>query len=138
MKTRLSGIAVVLIAAGAAHAQKTPADFCADGQIAILRLSTLAQGGSRAGFDKAVSDQLAWYRTHGFKQNRIATAPVIVQDESSKQCAVSETEIFSLHIDPPPIDAVKADDAYRAFVAEFRKNTTVASERTICLRDPVK
>ena len=138
MKTRLSGIAVVLLASGAAHAQKAPADFCAGGEIVVLRLSTLAQGGSRAGFDKAVSDQLAWYRTHGFKQNRIVTAPVIVQDESSKQWSVSDTEIVSLHIDPPPIDAVKGDDAYRTFVAEFRKNSTVSSERTICLRDPVK
>jgi hypothetical protein len=138
MKTRLSGIAVVLLASGAAHAQKAPADFCTGGEIAVLRLSTLAQGGSRAGFDRAVSDQLAWYRTHDFKQNHILTAPVIVQDESSKQWSVSETEIFSLHINPPPIDAVKADDGYRAFVAEFRKNSAVASERTICLRDPVK
>src|SRR5262245_48782070 len=52
----LAGLAIVLLAeVGPASAQKSPADFCSDGEIAVLRLSTLTDGGSRAGYDKAVS-----------------------------------------------------------------------------------
>ncbi len=135
----LAGFAVVLFAAaGPASAQKSPADLCPGGEIAVLRLSTLAEGGSRAGYDKAVNDQLAWYRAHGFKTNRLVTAPVITQDANTKEWAVSQTEIVSLHLNPPPIDAVKADGAFKAFVAEFRQNSVVASERVICLREALK
>jgi hypothetical protein len=135
----LAGLAVVLFAAaGPASAQKSPADFCTGGEIAVVRLSTLTVSGSRAGYDKAVNDQLAWYRAHGFKTNRLVTAPVITQDANTKEWAVSQTEILSLHINPPPIDAVKADEAFKAFVAEFRQNSVVASERTICLREALK
>ena len=134
----LAGLAVVLLAAGPASAQKSPADLCAGGEIAIVRLSTLTKGGSRARYDKAVNNQLAWYRAHGFKTNRLVTAPVIAQDANTKEWTVSHTEILSLHIDPPPIDAVKADEAFKAFVAEFRQNSVVTSERTICLREALK
>ena len=135
----LAALAVVLLAAeGPAFAQKSPADFCTSGEITVLRLSTLTEGGSRAGYDKAVSDQLAWYRGHGFKTNRLVTAPVIAQDAKTKEWAVSQTEILSLHINPPPIDAVKADEAFKAFVAEFRQNSVVAQERTVCLREALK
>lgn len=139
MKTRsLYAIAVVLLAPETAAAQKAPADFCAGGEIAVVRLSTLLPGGSRAGYDKAVSDQLAWYRSHGFTQNRLVTAPVIVQDATTKAWSVSSTEVLSLHLNPPPIDAVKPDNAYKAFVAEFRENSAIASERTVCLTEALK
>lgn len=137
MKVILSGAALVVIASAPAFAQRAPADFCDGGEIAVVRVSTLVQGGSRAGFDKAVGEQLAWYRSHGFAQNRLITAPVIVQDERSKEWSVSPTEVISVHVNPPPMDAVKPDEAYRAFVAEFRKNAVVASERTVCLRQPL-
>jgi hypothetical protein len=133
----LPALAALLLTAPAT-AQRAPTDFCAGGEIAVVRMSTLVPGGSRDGFDKAVGDQLAWYRSHGFTQNRLVTAPVIVQDAVSKQWSVSPAEVFTLHINPPPIDAVKPDDAYRAFVAEFRKNSAIASERTICLKDALK
>jgi len=138
MKIACLPLLAALALAAPAHAQTAPADFCTGGEIAVVRLSTLIEGGTRAGYDKAVSDQLAWYRSHGFTQNRLVTAPVIAQDAKSKLWSVSPTEIFSLHINPPPIDTVKPDDTYKAFVAEFRKNSTVASERTICLAEALK
>jgi hypothetical protein len=138
LRSTCSCIAGIVLTAAPASAQNAPTDFCAGGEIAVLGLSTFTEGGSRSGYEKAVSDQLAWYRNHGFRTNRLVTAPVIAQDAATKTWAVSQTEILSLHINPPPIDAVRPDDAYTAFVAEFRKNAVVASERTICLRESLK
>lgn len=125
------------LACGTAAAENDPADFCRNGQIAVLRVSRIAEGGSRSGFDQAVRDQLAWYRSHGFTKNQLVTANVIVQDSKSKIWAPSATEVLSMHINPPPIAAVKTDAAWNVFVSGFKANAVVESERTICLEQPL-
>jgi hypothetical protein len=119
--------------AGPALAQAEPADLCKNGQIVAVRVSRIVEGGSRTGFDKAVADQLAWYRSHGFAANRLVTADVIVQDPRTKAWSVSSTEVMSLHINPPAIGAIKTDATWNAFVSEFKANAVVDAERTACL-----
>jgi hypothetical protein len=126
-----------LSGAGAAHAQQEPGELCRNGQIVVMRVSRIIEGGSRAGFEKGVSDQLAWYRSHGFTANRLTTSDIIVQDPKTKAWSVSPTEVLSLHINPPAIGAIKPDEAWNAFVAEFKANAVVESERTTCLVQPL-
>ena len=144
LRSRKSAIAslVALLGASAlacetAAAENDPADFCKSGQIAVLRVSRIAEGGSRSGFDQAVRDQLAWYRSHGFTKNQLVTANVIVQDSKSKVWTPSATEVLSMHINPPPMAAVKPDAAWNLFVSGFKANAVVESERTICLEQPL-
>ena len=125
------------VAAGPALAQTEPAELCKNGQVVVLRISRILEDGSRPGFEKGVSDQLAWYRSHGFTANRLVTADVIVQDPRTKAWSISATEVMSLHINPPAIGAIKPDAAWNAFVSEFKSNTAVEAERTACLDQPL-
>ena len=109
------------------------AAVCADGQIAIVRVSTLKTGGTRAGFDKAVADQIAWYKSHGVTTNRIVTAEVI---DFNGAPSLSTKEVMTIHYDPPAADGKQPpmDDAYKAFVKEFRDNSDITIEKTVCLK----
>jgi hypothetical protein len=129
MKTIVVGAAIAAMLTVPAFAADT---VCA-GQVAIIRVSTLKAGGTRAGFDKAVADQVAWYRGHGQTGNRIVTADVI--DLSSGKPMISTKEIMTIHYDPPAAKNVQpaVDDSYKAFVKEFRDNTDITVEKSVCL-----
>ena len=109
------------------------ASICPNGQIAIIRVSTIKPEGSRAGFDKAVKDQIAWYRGHGIASNRIVEANVI--DLASGAPAISAKEAVTIHYDPPAANGAQPapDDAYKAFVKEFRDNSDITTEKAVCL-----
>ncbi|HVW73383.1 MAG TPA: hypothetical protein VHC39_07070 [Rhizomicrobium sp.] len=130
MKILLTGLCLVALFALPAAAAP---DLCTNGQVAIVRVSTLKAGGTRAGFDKAVQDQIAWYRGHGITTNKIVTADVI--DFAGGAPALSAKEVMSIHYDPPSASGAQPapDDAYKAFVKEFRDNSDIATERTVCL-----
>src|SRR5204862_7728245 len=110
-----------------------PAALCKGGQVVVVRLSVLTPSGTQAGLEKAAADQAAWYRAHGFTGNRLILRPVIAQNPQSKDWTASSREFLSLHVNPPPIAAVKADEGYRAFVQAYRANSDVISEKTVCL-----
>src|ERR1700753_962199 len=94
MKAIIAGICLAALTALPAAAA-----VCANGQIAIVRVSTLKATGTRAGFDKAVADQIAWYRSHGLNANKIVSADVIDFDGGAP--ALSTKEIMTIHYDPP-------------------------------------
>ena len=108
-------------------------ELCPKGQIAIIRVSTLKSTESRAGFDKAVADQIAWYRAKGITTNKIVEADVI--DLSGGQPMVSTKEALTIHYAPPVVDGAQPapDDAYRAFVKEFRDSSDITTEKSVCL-----
>lgn len=130
MKTVLIGACLVALSILPAMAAD---EVCPAGQAAIIRVSTLKAGGTRAGFDKAVADQIAWYRGHKITSNRIVTANVI--ELSSGKPMVSAREIMTIHYDPPSAKDLQPtiDDAYKAFVKEFRDNTDITVEKNVCL-----
>ena len=109
------------------------ADVCANGQVAIIRVSTLKATGTRAGFDKAVQDQIAWYRGKDITTNKIVEANVI--DLSGGKASVSAKEVVSIHYDPPAAMGKQPalDDGYKAFVKEFRENSDITTEKSVCL-----
>ena len=130
MKILITGLCLsAIFALPAAAAPK----LCAGGQVAVIRVSTLKAGGTRAGFDKAVKDQIAWYRGHGITTNKIVTADVI--DFEAGVPSLSTKEGMSIHYDPPAASGAQPaqDDAYKAFVKEFRENTDITTEKTVCI-----
>ena len=128
MKAIITGICLAALTALPAAAQ-----VCAQGQVAVIRVSTLTATGTRAGFEKAVADQIAWYRSHGLTGNKIVTADVI--DFNSGKPAISAKEIMTIHYDPPAATGKQpaSDDSYKAFVKEFRDNTDITTEKTVCI-----
>jgi len=127
MKAIVIGACAILVSALPAAAQ-----IC-KGQIAVIRVSTIKAGGTRSGFDKAVADQIAWYRGHNLTANKIVEADVI--DISGGKPTVSSKEVMTVHYDPPAARGAQpaTDDSYKAFVKEFRDNSDIAVEKTVCL-----
>jgi hypothetical protein len=124
-------IGACLAALSTLPAAAAMSDLCSKGQIAIIRVSTLKSAGSRACFDKAVADQIAWYRAHGSTGNRIVTAEV--GDRATQ--AYSTKEVMTIHYDPPSASGAlqPSDDGYKAFVKEFRDNSDITVEKEVCL-----
>lgn len=120
---------------GAAFAEKEPGELCAKGELVVIRVSRIVEGGSREGFDQAVDHQRSWYRAHGFTANRLLTADVLAQDAPSRDWSKSASEVMSLHVNPPPMSAIRTDQDWSAFVSEFKRNAVVEMERTGCLRE---
>ncbi len=133
MPTRLSGLcAAALIASSAGALAAGP---CKTGTPTIVRVSTIKAGGTRAGFDKAAMDQAKWYKDHGITANEITEAEVV--DMKSGSLVPSATEVMTLHYNPPALVGKQpaVDDAYKAFVAEFRANSDITVEKLVCLPD---
>ena len=131
MKAIIIGVGLAALVSLPAAAADT--HLCAKGQIAIIRVSTIKAGGTRAGFDKAVADQIAWYRGHGVTSNKIVEADVI--DLTGGEPRISSKEAITIHYDPPVADGAQpaVDDGYKAFVKEFRDNSDITVEKSVCL-----
>ncbi len=129
----MKAIAIMAALAALLALPAAAADSVCKGQVAIIRVSTLKPTGTRAAFDKAVADQIAWYRGHGVTDNKIVTADVI--DMGMGMPMASAKEIMTIHYDPPAAKGAQPaiDDGYKAFVKEFRDNTDITVEKTVCL-----
>ena len=129
-------IAIVLAALAAlqipsALAQGMPA---CSGDVDIVRISTIKPGAMQ-GFMAAVAAHKAWYRSHGFNDNVIVAARVIVRDEKTKALSYSETEVVTQHLRPPGPEktASKHDAAWDAYVKQYRDTSDLKSEYTTCM-----
>ena len=125
-------LAVVLFVAAQSALAQQNAPPC-NGDITIVRVSTIKATGSLQGFLKAQDAHLAWYRNHGFKDNRIYSARVLVQDKDTKQFKFSDTEIMSFHVRPPRTDNAQHDAAWDTYVKQYRDNSDIKSETIVCM-----
>lgn len=116
----------------AVSAQDPPA---CDGDITVVRVSKLKPGATLDGYLKAVEAHRAFYREHGFKDNEIVTARVIVRDQASGAMSYSEDQFLSLHIRPPFGQNVpgRGDAGYDAFVKQYRDTSDIVSETYACI-----
>ena len=109
--------------AGVAHAQ--PAQTCPAGtQGWVIRTSKIKPG-QAATFDKALADQVAWYKAKGQKDTFVV-GPAIAQGGLDPSLRVS------VHMNAPATRP-DADPAWNAFVAEFRASSDIVSETRACL-----
>ena len=130
----LSG-AILLMAMAARPASARPAEaICPSLDFVIVYTDELTPGGTMEGFEKAVADQSKWYADHGFK-DRIFAAPVVNFDESTHTLVKSPTEIMTFHMQAHPLPENLADAAWNAFVAEYRANSTIKNQTTVCYPD---
>ena len=109
-----------------------------DGDITMVRLSTIKPTSSLQAFMKAQDAHLAWYRKNGFTTNHIYSARVLVVDKTAKQQHFSDTEVMTFHVRPPvatgaaPISA-KDQAGWDNYVKMYRDSSDITSEHVICM-----
>jgi hypothetical protein len=103
------------------------------GTVTFVRVSEVKPGMLDT-FNQAVAGQLAWYRTNGVTNNKIYAAPILVQDDATKEWKYSDTQIITFHVNPPPMSAKlpRNDDAWKAYVKLFNDSSTIKIAYTIC------
>lgn len=117
IKTILFAAAMVVSAASA-----MAADPVCTGSVATVRISKLTPTGTMAGFEKAIADHAAWYKSHGD-----ATQVVFVQNAD---------KLVSVTIHPSSAAKMpEADDAYKTFVKEYNANSEIVLSGSACLTD---
>lgn len=121
----------------AAQAADNPQALCPNGQLVIVRTSQIKPEGSKAGFDKAVADNQAWYVAHGQTKNKQVGGRVLTRDKATGW-SVSPDMVATVHVNPPGPEAGPADAAWNAFVAEYQANTNMVSQTMICLDKPLQ
>jgi hypothetical protein len=106
-----------------------------NGDFAVVRVSQIKSGGSIDGFMQAVVAHLAWYRSHGFKENRIVAARVLERQPITGVLRYSERTVLTYHFNPPgmgsPLGA--GDAAWNAYVKLYRDNSDLQSEYVTCM-----
>ncbi|RAK69092.1 hypothetical protein [Phenylobacterium kunshanense] len=136
---RAAGVAIAaavgLSAVGAeAQTAKSPVELCKGGQLAVVRMNAVKPG-AKAAYEKAARDHLAWYRSHGYAQNRLMVGPVITGDRANGYTA-SETEFASIHMDSPGVPPDKRDAGWDAYVKAYRDSSDLTVDKFVCLREP--
>jgi hypothetical protein len=111
----------------------TPPALCPNGEIAIVRISKIAPGGSMEGFKAAMADHAKWYSDHGYTADREVLAPVIVSDPSHKDWSIAQDQVVTLHTHAQHVPDDKHDAGWDKFVAEYRANSQIVQEAMICL-----
>lgn len=136
--TALAAAAALCAAAPVtANAAATAQALCPSGQLVIVRTSQIKPGGSKAGFDKAVADNQAWYASHGVKGNKQVGGTVLTFDKATGW-ATSPDMVATVHLNPPGPTAPPADAAWDAFVAEYQANSNLVTQTMICLDKPLQ
>ena len=90
------------------------------------------------GFMDAVAAHLAWYRSHGFTNNRIVTARVIDSDHNTGPAKYSEKLVMTYHFNPPGMGSPlgSGDAAWNAYIKLYRDNSEIQHEYVTCMPKP--
>ena len=106
-----------------------------DGDIAMVRISTIKPGGTMQNFLAAIETQKAWYRANGVQDNQLFVARLLVGNRGSRDMKYSETEAISYHVRPPSMDRIpnRGDAGWKAFVKLFQDNSEIKNEYMACM-----
>jgi len=139
MRTSLTALGMLLAIAGPAAAA-SPQELCKDGDLAEIRISNLKSPASRPEYEKATRDHMTWYRSHGFKATRQLVGTVIDFDPATASAAIDPAKVMTIHLNSPGSQKTGPlkDEAWDAYVAEYRDSSQIASTMLVCLREPVK
>ena len=117
-----------------------------EGPVSVWRENELTEGGTVAGFVEATQDHRAWLAAKGHDvQIRSWTAFEPPESDGPDGNTQSTRRVaFGSEVVYPSFDAFtkvvstreeEVDEAYDAFVAKYRKNTTIKATRLLCLSE---
>jgi hypothetical protein len=98
-----------VLAAAAPAMAASAIDLCPNGDVTMIRISRITQGGSIAGFEKAVADHARWYAEHGYGEDRIVAAPVLIYDQANRTMVQADSEMMTIHSNAHPVPRDKHD-----------------------------
>lgn len=132
MRLALSLMLFAALQIAPAFAQQNPIPPCA-GDYVTVRVSRILPGGSMKGFLAAVAAHKAWYRANGFKDNEIVASRVILHEDATGKYSYSDKEVITYHFRPPSNVKNRDDDAWKAYVKQYRDNSEIVSEYFSCM-----
>ena len=125
-------VAAPLMLPNHAMAADAPA-ACPSGNIAIIRISTITPKGTIAGFEKAAADHAKWYASHGYKEDQVVAAPVLLFDAATSKLSKSPDTVISFHYHSHDVPQDKHDKAWDSYVAEYNANSEIKSTTLVCM-----
>ena len=121
---------LVTAVATAASAQSMPA---CKGHFEIIRTDAIKPG-KLDEFKKAVADHQAWYKAHGLS-DRILLAQIIKEDISGT-LAFAQDQAITVHVLGPMAATPPPDDAWNAFLAEYKDSSSITNTTNVCVFEP--
>src|SRR5581483_2036445 len=109
-----------------------PEDLC-DGTVQSIRISKIKASGNVTAVMEAVAENNAWYKSHNVEGGVQIGARVITRDPESKTFRLADDEIVTIHTYPAKFQAPQHDDAWKAFVQKYKDNSTVETQKMICI-----
>ena len=133
MQRHLEGAGCALIAISFTMPVAEQAPLCPSGNIAVIRISKITPAGSMAGFRKALADHAKWYADHGYGEDVISAAPILLFDAATNGVSKSPDTIMTFHTHAHDVPMDKHDKAWDAYVAEYRANSNIQTETMVCM-----
>ena len=125
-------ITIPLAISSYALAADAPA-ACPSGNLAIIRISTITPKGTIAGFEKAAADHAKWYASHGYKEDQVIAAPVVLFDAATSKLSKSPDTVITFHYHSHDVPQDKHDKAWDDYVAEYNVNSQIKSTTLVCM-----
>jgi hypothetical protein len=126
MKLRHMMMAAAMVLAAPVLAQAPPAAPRCDGEVQVIRVSTLKGGATVADFEKVVAEHMAWYRAHGYTDNVQRVGLVMTPQ------GMAADKVVTVHVNAPGVPRDKRDAAWDKFVASYRAISDISSEQLVC------
>jgi hypothetical protein len=129
----VSAAAIPVMAIPATALAASATDLCQNGNVMTIRINKITSKGSAEGLEKAVADHAKWYADHGYTEDRIVSAPVLMYDQANRTMVKVADEVMTIHTNAHPVPRDKHDAAWEAFTAEYRANAENGAETTACM-----
>lgn len=128
-------VSSLLIQASAENLPPSPAAPACAGDIVTVRRIEVKPPATIESYLKNMDVHRAWYRAHGFKNNEIFGAKIVVTDPSTGNPGYSSTELIAFHIRPPygPKTTTVQDPAWIAFHKTYDEISRIKDQYQVCM-----
>jgi hypothetical protein len=105
-----------------------------DGVLVNIRTSDIKPDSSMDKFLAAVTAQKAWYTSHGYTDDQIFVAKILVRDPDTKAYTYSDKQAMTYHFYSPASSSSPAHDAaWDAFVKLFADSSVIKESTLSCV-----
>jgi hypothetical protein len=128
-------LSVVVQASAQTPMPAGPATPACTGDIVTVRRIEIKPPATLEKYLQTMDVHRAWYRSHGFKNNEIFAAKIVVKDPSSGAASYSTSELIAYHIRPPygPNTTNVHDPAWIAFHKTYGEISRIKDQYQVCV-----
>jgi hypothetical protein len=124
-----------LIQASAQERPPSPASPICAGDIVTVRRIEMKAPATLEQYLQTMDIHRAWYRRHGFTNNEIFAARIVLTDPSTGKATYSTTELIAYHVRPPygPNTTTVHDADWIAFHKTYDAISRIKDQYQICM-----